>query len=775
MTEAARVRLASALGASTARVPFSTSRTAPASELRLEVRGIGPIELPVSRAQARRLCAIARPARYGRGEQTLLDRRVRDTWEIPKSRVKIDNRRFRQTLVPVLQRLGRDLGLADGRALRAELHSMLVYAPGQFFVEHQDSEKDDEMIGSLVVGLPSTFSGGTLHVRHGGETATYRGSKQALSFVAFYSDCRHEVKPVRSGHRVVLTYNLLLRGEATGAEQQADPELVGALAGCLQEHFASEATPDRLVYLLDHEYTRRSLGLERLKGVDASRARALLAAAELAGCEAVIALADVHETWSAYEPDPPTRWGHRRWTGWDDEDEDEDESWYERDAGEDDYELQELIDSEVTLDSWLHPRSGRAERVGLRVPNREVCASTPSGELAPYSSEYEGYMGNWGNTLERWYHRGALVLWPRSRAFAVRAQASPADALDELAARVRRRELAGAREAAAELAPFWTEAAARAPSRSFLTKALRTARLLEDADLAAMLLAPLRLEQLTPSHAAPLAALARAYGERFSAQLVAGWATGPERFDSAGPSREAWIALLPRLCTALREHEDAGAAVARLALGEAWKWTNQMIERALANSAPSHRERSLQQSGQALAAILDGAASAGAAELRDQAIGRLTGDRRLTGCAIALLHAVSKARWRALGLEPLVGDCASVLQARLARPPRAPGDWSIEPPAGCRCELCTELDSFLRDPDRTRFEWPLAEQRRRHIHGRIDGAELPVHHQTRRSGRPYTLVLTKTDTLFEREAQHRRQDERELAWLKRWLASGRSR
>ena len=43
-------------------------------------------------------------------------------------------------------------------------------------------------------------------------------------------------------------------------------------------------------------------------------------------------------------------------------------------------------------------------------------------------------MGNWGNTLDRWYHRAAVVVWPRDQAFANRAETSPAWALDELAA-----------------------------------------------------------------------------------------------------------------------------------------------------------------------------------------------------------------------------------------------------------------------------------------------------------------------------------------------------
>ena len=70
------------------------------------------------------------------------------------------------------------------------------------------------MVGTLVVSLPSAHTGGELIVEHGGESVTYRTSKQDLSFVAFYADCRHEVKPVTSGYRVTLTFNLLADGEA---------------------------------------------------------------------------------------------------------------------------------------------------------------------------------------------------------------------------------------------------------------------------------------------------------------------------------------------------------------------------------------------------------------------------------------------------------------------------------------------------------------------------------------------------------------------------------
>lgn len=137
MTTSPRERLAALLGELAGPgASFSARTSAPADYLRLEVRGVGALEFPVSATQARRLVGIGRPARYGQGTRTLLDPRVRDTTEIPKSRVRIDQRRWNRRFLPVLDGLRADLGLPDGCQLKADLHSMLVYGPGQFFLPH---------------------------------------------------------------------------------------------------------------------------------------------------------------------------------------------------------------------------------------------------------------------------------------------------------------------------------------------------------------------------------------------------------------------------------------------------------------------------------------------------------------------------------------------------------------------------------------------------------------------------------------------------------------
>ena len=209
MATAARDRLARTLRGDT-QAAFSVELTARPDDLSLEVEGFGPVKFPVTPAKARKLLGLGQPARFGRGEETLTDPDVRDTWEIPKHLVRAEW--DAAALKDILATVKEELGLPHAAELTADLHSLLVYEPNQFFLAHQDSEKDDSMVGTLVVTLPSSYAGGELMVGHNEERKAYRGSKTALSLVAFYADCRHEVLRVKSGYRITLTYNLLLHG-----------------------------------------------------------------------------------------------------------------------------------------------------------------------------------------------------------------------------------------------------------------------------------------------------------------------------------------------------------------------------------------------------------------------------------------------------------------------------------------------------------------------------------------------------------------------------------
>ena len=141
-----------ALAAIDAEGTFATELACGSDDLHLEVEGVGPLRFPITAAAARRLCAVARPAPFGRRDETRYDPKVRDTWEIGSAQVKIDARSWRRTLDPQLAIVRQRLGLPPGGTLEAVLDKLLVYGPGQFFAPHQDSERSDDMVGSLVGG-----------------------------------------------------------------------------------------------------------------------------------------------------------------------------------------------------------------------------------------------------------------------------------------------------------------------------------------------------------------------------------------------------------------------------------------------------------------------------------------------------------------------------------------------------------------------------------------------------------------------------------------------
>lgn len=761
---------------------FATRRTAGADDLHVEVKGVGPIRFPISAAMGRRLCAAARPARYGLRDQTLLDRDVRDCGEIPKSRIRIDQRRWKRTLGPRLAQIGRDLGVSSGSQLKAELYNMLVYEPGQFFVSHQDTEKTDDMIATLVVTLPSAFKGGAMVIEHHDEKITYRAAGGGLTFVAFYADCHHEVRPVTEGYRVVLTYNLRLENDGSAIRLPAASKDADVLAKRIQTHFETPLPPrwegdpprdppDRFVYLLDHQYTQKSLAWHRLKNADAARAATLRAVAERMDCRIALALADVHETWSCEDgyDEYGGRWRyHDRYGELQDED-------------PEDHTLVELIESGIELRHWVDLEGKKLLPISSPVGSEEVCYTRASVDLNPFTSEHEGYMGNYGNTVDRWYHRAAVLLWPRERTFVIRAKASASWAIRQLDKALKTGSLHEAQSMAGQLVPFWESVARREQSRGFVENTLRVAEGIQLPEVASSLLKPFALEQLSPYTAPLWARLLERYGGEWCEALLAHYASNHE-----GPGREAWLLSLPGFCEALRSAGSAGAIeLARWLTNQQWRWIVGESTACREGLPGKYATDKLLRLHKPILRLLESSVIAEDPRLKREIL-KFPASSELAAAELALLvlllRAAAADRRRgllaALGLESVHGRCTRALRARLNDPPRAADDWSMPAPPGCTCGLCRTLASFLVARDRNRFEWPLAKAGRSHVHRTLDRYDLPVTHETRRSGSPHTLVLTKTKTLFEREQAKRKAWESDLDWLnkerRRFLEERRS-
>ena len=232
--------------------------------------------------------------------------------------------------------------------------------------------------------------------------------------------------PVTSGHRLVLTYNLV---QAVGGPTR--------LASCLNDdqtklnqilaiwnHKSQRKpmdAPPFLSYMLDHKYTDANLRLDHLKGKDAYLARSLQTACVDQGF--CFFLANLERTVSGgceETYDPYDHYGGRRGYNWhnddDEEDNDEmssnsDETGSSRAELDDFHELEDIYSTSLTLRTFYR---ANGQLLATSIPIKEVdIVQENTFDRNPDSEDYEGYTGNAGASATHTYRNSCIVIMPR--------------------------------------------------------------------------------------------------------------------------------------------------------------------------------------------------------------------------------------------------------------------------------------------------------------------------------------------------------------------------
>lgn len=383
---------------------FVSSATRPFVFPGLEVRGVEEIGFPLSVVQAKALIKAAHQAPFGKGSQTVVDTRVRSTWEIDASEITFNNPDWATFITGVLDDIKPDLGLVE-QTIGANLYKLLIYEEGGFFLPHQDSEKEPGMFGTLVVGLPARHTGGALVVRFDGHETTVDFSEAAsnykIPYAAFYADCEHEIKPVASGYRVCLVYNLIQTKGKAKIQSQALSTSVEKLSQILK---ASEDDPEiPKIVLLGHQYTPSNFTMESLKLSDRPKAHALLEAAEKAGFYAKLGLVTSYQSGELQLEQRSTKGRGRRNYYYDEYDDDA--------ALAENGTMGEVYDEYITSDHWM--AGGIPPLCDLEFEESDLIKNFDLNEGEPAEKAAEGYTGNAGMEMQYWYHYGAVFLWPK--------------------------------------------------------------------------------------------------------------------------------------------------------------------------------------------------------------------------------------------------------------------------------------------------------------------------------------------------------------------------
>jgi predicted 2-oxoglutarate/Fe(II)-dependent dioxygenase YbiX len=384
---------------------FSVSGTLPSILPGLHVKGVGHIGLPLTEHQAKALIALSEPAPFGRGEETIVDMDVRKSWQISAEDFALGNPQWNEALQAAADQIGNDLGLS-GCNIGVEPYKLLVYEAGSFFASHRDTEKIPNMFATLVVNLPSEHAGGELLISHAGQSQSYSFADSSLfapSFVAFYADCYHEVKPITAGYRLCVVYNLAItnRKKQPVLSQQMGPieDIDHAIQAWSQETHNNSI----LTYLLDHSYSEQNLSMANLKHGDFAKASVLLHAAANSGCQAYLCLATYYRT-SYGEVDSYGRRGRRgRYSDYDD------------DVDESDFEEYDVHEELVYAHAFVTADGTKINVKKIHLDAADLLTKVPLVDGPGRGYAISEATGNEGATKELWYHRGAVIMWPKER------------------------------------------------------------------------------------------------------------------------------------------------------------------------------------------------------------------------------------------------------------------------------------------------------------------------------------------------------------------------
>jgi hypothetical protein len=754
MTEHATLEwLSGAVGRATRCANFCTGGCLPVVDLKLEVQGLGHVKLPLKRTQAKALIDLCELAPYGKGTRTLVDKRVRKAFELGPEKFHLSDE-WNDAVAGATRLVAEQLGLpAEG--LEARLYKLLVYEPGGFFVPHRDSEKHDRMLASMIVVLPNPFEGGELIVRHGPVEQRMKFQEAASGiapyYAAFYADCEHEVRRVSDGIRLALAYNLVLKPNR--ARRVADKPATDddKLATSISTWAATRPrTP--LVFALDHQYTERGLSLDLLKGSDRLLADAVVSAAEKTECR--VYLAHVSRHLSQFADDGSFQRGY----------------WQRGGGRPRELEIGETYEDDLHATHFT-ALDGKQQSWGeMPIDVSAIVASTAIEDWTPTREEYEGYTGNAGNTLDRWYHRSALVVWRREDHFEVIADCGTAESLllfESMAAKLAKtpkKRLEAARldclRFARAIVSRWPvtgnyrpwEAQKKPTEEKFFDTLLQ----LGDRDTVAALLSTLAQRDRTAPLKKFIVAACRQFGwTAFAEQLKKLLTSRP---DSQGgdlmASRDAeWLAAF---CDKAGDTDNAALAgeLCALATERFCEPRNAYLTRYYASSGvreSSASEVMLPFLLQALLAAGDDKDVARVVEF----VRRSPEEFRVEQCQVPTLKTVvSWSRKRSGSLHPRIvawlADLRRELEQATAEPPTPPADWSRPADVDCNCRFCAQLSAFLADPANEVTRIAAAEAMRSHLIGKIDRHQSDVKHALERKGSPYSLVLTKTTSSFQR-------------------------
>jgi hypothetical protein len=228
------------------------------------------VKYPLTEKNYLNLKEHSKKSPFGLKDKTIFDENVRRSFEIDSLDISLptDFQLTNSKDYEILEVIRKELA-PNSKQISCELYKMVLYEKESHFKVHKDTLRKKNHFGTLVLFLPAQYEGGEFVLSHNNITKVFDFSmKDELNFnwLAFYTDCDHEIKELKKGNRITLTYNLY-------HDDNEDSFIPNQIVKC-DISSIHDSICDLLkakqscCFLLSHYYSQSSLKPQYLKGRD---------------------------------------------------------------------------------------------------------------------------------------------------------------------------------------------------------------------------------------------------------------------------------------------------------------------------------------------------------------------------------------------------------------------------------------------------------------------------------------------------------------------------
>lgn len=448
----------------------------------------------------------------------------------------------------------------------------------------------------------------------------------------------------------------------------------------------------------------------------------------------------------------------------------------------------EPYNDEIIIDGWKDASRRSVSLADLPCDESMLACTTPVEQWKPTQQDYEGYTGNAGNALDRWYHQSAVVIWSNEHHAQIVVQMGIEYAIkqflslrgelqyvpdDELEAACN--ECQSLAEAIIDKWPerLWRHAQSEKDGQKHLKKFADELSSFDDPDLVDRLLKSLAGRDWTLNVDKLVVQSCRSMGADEMLPILQSYLSSPPPMNQYGRLAAEGLAdrdasWLWKLATD-KKHAGLPAAdltsliaIATERLTAYAPKLEQGTDRWSLEIGQSSWKRLVQ------AAIVIG---------DDTILTKLCDSlRHSPKCFPVRTFQVGAANEIHLFNEKRGGDMPSSLRTWIRElneffiaatecEPMPPQNFSQPNETGCDCKFCSETQLFLASPTQETIRIAAREDRREHLIHVIRRKKIDVTTGIEKTSCPYKLVLTKTTASYDRILKQYHSDIKRMATL----------